>query len=144
MASEQPPAPKTEPKKRGHAARRGASTGTTKKPRPAARRKSAPITVHSTDSRQAERRAALRKKQARTTTNNRTPAGGAAAPKIRPTGTSVARLRMQLKLSAAEFARRLEVTAASVYRWEATVGRLKLQARPLAALAKLQQQTRRK
>ncbi len=144
VASEQPPAPKTEPKKRGHAARRGASTGTTKKPRPAARRKSAPITVHSTDSRQAERRAALRKKQARATTNNRMPVGGAAAPKIRPTGTSVARLRKQLRLSAAEFAQRLEVTAASVYRWEATIGRLRLRARPLTALAKLQQQTRRK
>jgi DNA-binding transcriptional regulator YiaG len=47
-------------------------------------------------------------------------------------------------LSAAEFARRLSVSAASVYRWEATTGRLKLQPRPLAALAKLQHQERRK
>ena len=34
--------------------------------------------------------------------------------------------------------------AASVCRWEATTGRLKLQLRPLAALAELQQQHRRK
>ncbi len=66
------------------------------------------------------------------------------APKIRPTGKSVARLRSQLKLSAAEFAQRLDVSAASVYRWEATTGRLMLQARPLAALAKLKQQAHRK
>jgi len=57
---------------------------------------------------------------------------------------SVARLRRQLKLSAAEFAKQLHISAASVYRWEATIGRLKLQARPLAALAKLQQQARTK
>jgi len=43
----------------------------------------------------------------------------------------------------AKFARQLDVSAASVYRWEATTGRLKLLARPLAALAKLQQQIRR-
>jgi len=54
------------------------------------------------------------------------------------------RSRRQLGLSAAEFARRLGVSAASVYRWEATMGRLKLQARPLAALAKLQQRARMK
>jgi uncharacterized Zn finger protein/DNA-binding XRE family transcriptional regulator len=63
----------------------------------------------------------------------------AVAPTIRPTGKSVARLRTRLGLSVAEFARRLGVTPASVYRWEATRGRLTLQSRPLAALAKLQQ-----
>ena len=64
---------------------------------------------------------------------------GAAAPMKQPTGKSVSRLRARLELSVAEFARQLGVTSASVYRWEATTGRLKLQSRPLAALAKLQQ-----
>ena len=40
----------------------------------------------------------------------------------------------------AQLSDRLGVTAASVHRWEATSGRLRLQSRPLVALAKLQQQ----
>ncbi len=55
-------------------------------------------------------------------------------PRIRPTGKSVARLRKRLGLSVAEFATRLGVTAASVYRWEATTGRLTLRERTLRAL----------
>ena len=144
VASERKPAPKTKRKKRGYAGRRAASAGTRKKPRPAARRKSAPTAGQSTDFKITERISAVRKKQARAAPNNRTQARAAAAPSIRPTGTSVAKLRKQLRLSAAEFAQRLEVTAASVYRWEATIGRLKLQERPLAALAKVQRQARRK
>ncbi len=70
------------------------------------------------------------------------PVRSSATPKIRPTGKSVARLRRQLGLSVAKFAQQLDVSATSVYRWEATMGRLKLQPHPLAALAKLQQQTR--
>lgn len=63
-------------------------------------------------------------------------------PRIRPTGKSVARLRSQLKLSASEFAERLEVTPASIYRWEKTAGRLKLRPNTFIALAKLHQQVR--
>jgi len=145
-AGEEQPAPKTELKKRGRADRRAASTRTNKKPRSAARRKSAPTADQSKELKKAERKAAVRKKRARGTPSVRTRAGdaGDAAPKIRPTGKSVARLRGQVGLSAAEFAHRLGVSAASVYRWEATTGRLKLQARPLAALAELQQQARGK
>ena len=53
---------------------------------------------------------------------------------IRPTGKSVARLRRRHGLSVAEFADRLGVSPVTVYRWEATAGRLNLQARPLDAL----------
>ena len=62
------------------------------------------------------------------------------APRIRPTGKSVARLRRKLGLSVPEFAHALNVSTGSIYRWEATPGRLKLQTRPLAALAKLHRQ----
>ena len=58
-------------------------------------------------------------------------------PKLRPSGQSVVRLRRRLGLSVAEFARLLGVTAATVYRWEAAPGKLKLQARPLTALGRL-------
>lgn len=68
----------------------------------------------------------------------------AARPGPQPTGKSVARLRNQLGLSVAQFAAKLGVTAASVYRWETTQGRLKLQARTLNALAALRQQAKTK
>ena len=64
-------------------------------------------------------------------------------PQIRPTGKSVARLRNQLKLSVPEFAKRLEVTAASIYRWEKSSGRLKLQPHIYKAFAQLHQQVRK-
>jgi len=63
---------------------------------------------------------------------------GSVKPRIRPTGKSVARLRKQLGLTVAQFARRLGVSTASVYRWQATSGRLKLQSHTLSALAALQ------
>ena len=63
-------------------------------------------------------------------------------PRIRPTGKSVARLRSQLKLSVSEFAKRLEVTPASIYRWERTSGRLKPRPHTFIALARLHQQVR--
>jgi len=144
IAGKQPPALKTRRKKGSSKNKHVASAGTGKRSRPAPRRKPAPPTVLSMISKKAKRRTAVRKKRARATTHNRTQARGAAAPKIRPTGRSIARLRRQLRLSAAEFAQRLDVSAASVYRWETTIGRLKLQARPLAALAKLQQRARMK
>ena len=62
--------------------------------------------------------------------------------RIRPTGKSVARLRSQLKLSVSEFAERLEVTPASIYRWEKTSGRLKLRPHTFITLARLHQQVR--
>ena len=67
-----------------------------------------------------------------------TATAGEDVPRIRPTGKSVARLRKRLGLTVPEFARELKVSAASVYRWEATPGRLKVQARALAALAECQ------
>jgi len=65
-------------------------------------------------------------------------------PQIRPTGKSVLRLRNQLKLSVSEFADQLKVTPASIYRWEKTSGRLKIQPHTFIALAKLYQQKRKK
>ncbi|NQU42869.1 SWIM zinc finger family protein [bacterium] len=55
-----------------------------------------------------------------------------------PTGTAIARLRMQTGLSTAKFAELAGVSEASVRRWEAVTGPLRLHARPLAALATLQ------
>lgn len=54
-----------------------------------------------------------------------------------PTGKQVARLRAQLKMTVAEFARVLGVTPASIYRWEQTSGRLTLKAPSQAALEAL-------
>jgi len=65
---------------------------------------------------------------------------GNVKPRIRPTGKSVARLRKQLGLTVAQFARLLGVSTASVYRWQATSGRLKPQPQTLSALAVLQRQ----
>ena len=58
-------------------------------------------------------------------------------PTIRPTGKSVARLRRRAGLTQVQFAERLGVSPASVARWEAVAGRLKLQQRCLNALADL-------
>ncbi|MFO7802688.1 MAG: hypothetical protein R6V55_10375 [Desulfovermiculus sp.] len=51
-----------------------------------------------------------------------------------PTGKKIARLRKQCAQSGPEFAQRLGVSAASVYRWENTPGKLCLHSRTLAAL----------
>jgi uncharacterized Zn finger protein len=64
--------------------------------------------------------------------------------RTRPTGKFVARLRKQLKLSVAQFAKQLGVSSASIYRWEKIPARLKLQNNTLLKLAKLQQQANRK
>ena len=64
-------------------------------------------------------------------------AAGASPPDIRPTGKWVARLRRRCGLTVAQFAARLGVSAVTVYRWEATPGRLNLHARPLNALTTL-------
>lgn len=54
-----------------------------------------------------------------------------------PTGEKIARLRKQSALSGPEFAQRLGVSAASVYRWENTPGKLSLHSRTLAALRRV-------
>ncbi|MFQ5424272.1 MAG: hypothetical protein ACE5F9_09875 [Phycisphaerae bacterium] len=118
VASTQRPVPKTQPKKRGRPGRHSVSIRTKSQPRATVRRKSVPPPVLSMVARKAKRKAP-------------------ATRKIRPTGKSVARVRRQLELSVAEFAHRLGVSAASVYRWEATIGQLNLRTRPLAALTEL-------
>jgi len=55
-------------------------------------------------------------------------------PASRPTGKSIARLRRRAALTQVQFAEKLGVSAASVARWEAATGRLKLQRRCLEAL----------
>ena len=124
--------------------RRAGSTTTKKKSPAAVRRKPTPIAARSAVSGKAKHKNAGTQKTVRTKTNNRPPAMNTTAPKIRPTGKSVARLRRRMKLSVVEFAKRLDVTTASVYRWEAATGKLKLQARPLAALANLHRLTRKR
>jgi len=61
-------------------------------------------------------------------------------PTIQPTGKSVKKMRKQLGFSVYQFAKRLAVSSAIVYRWEKTSGRLNLQSRILRALAALHQQ----
>jgi uncharacterized Zn finger protein len=69
----------------------------------------------------------------------RPPSPPAAARKIKPlTGKGLARLRKQLGLTVAQFAATLGVTPPTVYRWEGTAGKLKLQQRPLRALEAIQ------
>ena len=66
----------------------------------------------------------------------------AASPRdIRPTGKWVARLRRRSRLSVAQFAGELGVSAVTVSRWEATPGPLNLHARPLNALLALYRQS---
>lgn len=74
----------------------------------------------------------------------KTPAQAKKASKTRPftpTGASISRLREQSGLTVQDFAARLNVTPASVYRWENSRGRLNLQDRCLKALLSLHEQT---
>ena len=151
--TEEQSAPAAKPKARRKTNKRPTSARTGKKTRSTPRRRSTPAVDKPTPtasrpiaSEKTGREAAVRGTRAKAAARGRSQSAttGGAAPKIRPTGKSVARLRKQLGLSGAEFARELGVAPTTVYRWEATTGRLKLQARPLAALAKLQRKTRRK
>ena len=66
------------------------------------------------------------------------------APKAKPftpTGASISRLREGTGLTVQDFAARLNVTPASIYRWENSRGRLKLQDRCLRALQSLHEET---
>jgi len=64
---------------------------------------------------------------------------GGKLPRIRPTGKSVVVLRERLGLSVAQFALKLGVTAATVYRWQTTGGRLSVRPHTLVRLARLHQ-----
>ncbi len=57
-----------------------------------------------------------------------------------PTGAGIARLRKLTGLSMEDFARELGVSLASVCRWEGIPGPLRLYARPLAALTRVQEE----
>lgn len=57
-----------------------------------------------------------------------------------PTGRGIARLRKAAGLTVPDFARALGVSTPSVQRWENTPGPLKLRARPLAALSRMQEE----
>jgi DNA-binding transcriptional regulator YiaG len=61
-------------------------------------------------------------------------------PKIHPTGKSMTRLRKKLNLSVSRFAQELNVSSSSIYCWEKTPGKLKLNDQTLYALARLYQQ----
>ncbi len=72
------------------------------------------------------------------------PARPKKAPKPRPftpTGANISRMRKQTGLTVQDFAARLNVTPASIYRWENSRGRLNLQDRCLRALQSLHEQT---
>jgi len=56
-----------------------------------------------------------------------------------PTGSAITHLHRLSGLSEKEFARALGVSLASIHRWEATPGALRLYARPLRALSLLQE-----
>ncbi|TVQ98337.1 MAG: helix-turn-helix domain-containing protein [Desulfovibrionales bacterium] len=58
-----------------------------------------------------------------------------------PTGSSISRLREKTGLPVQDFAARLNVTPASIYRWENSRGRLNLQNRCLRALRSLDEET---
>ncbi len=86
----------------------------------------------------------VKKKKLVAKTNLQKTDKNAKLPKIRPTGKSVARLRNQLNISVPEFAKRLKVTPASIYRWEKNPGKLTLRPHTFKALAKLHQQANKK
>lgn len=63
-------------------------------------------------------------------------------PRLRPTGKSVARLRKKLGMTVEEFAFRVGVSKAAVYRWESTDGPLNLQRYSLRGLGELHLQAK--
>ena len=138
-AGDEQAAPTSKSKNGRRANSRPGSTGLVEDSPPDPQRKSAPAGRTWEPPRRTRRKPIDRRRPAPSANHGR---ADTAAPRIRPTGKSVARLRARLGLSAAEFARQLGVTSTSVYRWEAIPGQLRLQARPLAALAKLQRQAR--
>jgi uncharacterized Zn finger protein len=136
------PVPPTQPQKQPRTTRRVAATKTRQQAHAAQNRKIVPVAIPVGRSLQAAPKGTRREQSPQATPTARRAATKIAAgtPKIRPTGKSVARLRRQQGLSVAQFAAQLGVSAATVYRWEATQGPLTLQARLLNALATMQQQ----
>ena len=132
-----PPAPSAPPRKQ---ARRRAVSAPTRQAPPAAKARDLPV---STASAGRPRKAASGAVRARKAAPGVAPrAQAAASPRaVRPTGQWVARLRRRSGLSVARFAGELGVSAATVYRWEATPGPLNLHARPLNALLALYRQS---
>jgi uncharacterized Zn finger protein len=141
--SEHQPAPPAKPKKPPRR-KSVAKTSPKKKARPTKARKAADSTPPNAPPKRAPKKKA-RKNKATQTAGAPRPADKqvpGTPPRIRPTGKSVTRLRKMLGFSVPQFAQALGVTPASVTRWEATQGRLRLQARPLNALATLHQKAK--
>ncbi len=61
-----------------------------------------------------------------------------------PSGKNIARVRQKSGLSATSFAEQIGVSAASVYRWEKSTGKLKLHSRTLDALTRIDARLRKK
>jgi uncharacterized Zn finger protein len=137
------PAPQSQPRKQPRATRRVAATKTRQPAHAVPSRKTAPVALPAVRSPQTARKRIRQEPSPQAMPTTRRAAAKVATrtpPKIRPTGTSVARLRSKQGLSVAQFAAQLGVSPATVYRWEATQGPLNLQTRLLHALAALQQQ----
>ena len=134
-----PPAPKAPAKPRKRAGRPAVSAPE-RQARPAARTRDLPVSTASAGRPRKAASGAARARKAAPGVAPRTQA--AASPRaIRPTGKWVARLRRRSGLSVARFAGELGVSAATVYRWEATPGPLNLHARALNALLALYRQS---
>jgi uncharacterized Zn finger protein/DNA-binding transcriptional regulator YiaG len=139
------PVPQTQPQKQPRATRRVAASKTRQQAHTVPGRKIVPAVLPAGRSPQTVRPGTRQKPALPSTATTMRVAAKVATgtpPKIRPTGTSVARLRRKQGLSVAQFAAQLGVSPATVYRWEATQGPLNLQARLLNALAALQQHGR--
>jgi len=66
------------------------------------------------------------------------PDAGAVKPsRIRPTGSTVRKLRAKLGLTQAEFAKLAGVTGLTVYKWEKSAGRINPRGRVLVGLVKV-------
>ena len=62
---------------------------------------------------------------------------GVEAPRIRPTGTMVRKLRAKLGLTQTEFAKLVGVSSLTISKWEGAPGRINPRGRALAGLAKV-------
>ena len=135
-----PPAPKASAEPRKPARRRAAPAPGRQAP-PAAKAREAAASAGNARKAASSATRKVKAKAPPTATprkraSGKTPADASPAD-IRPTGKWVARLRRRCGLTVAQFAARLGVTAVTVYRWEATPGRLNLHTRPLNALTAL-------
>ena len=134
-----PPAPKAPGKPRKQARRPAVSAPKRKAP-PAAKARDLPVSTATAVRPRKAASGAVHGRKAAPGVAPRTQA--AASPRaVHPTGKWVARLRRRSGLSVARFAGELGVSAATVYRWEATPGPLNLHARPLNALLALYRQS---